>query len=264
MFALRRWWDKNALKAGLVFLAIGTALGIRQTNGALISEVYQLVSRPFQPSDRVEKSLEDAYLLELQERVIELESQNQKLRELIDYDKSSKLETTAMAAVIGRSADQWWQQITVNKGSADNVKVGDVATGPGGLVGRTIDVTPNTSRILLLSDPTSQIGVKVSRSRSTGFVQGDTDSEVTMQFFESEPDVKAGDVVVTSSFSRLFPQGIPVGRVASVDENNSPAPKAIVQLSVPLSNLEWVTIHPYTPKLDVDAAPAKIVTDDNP
>ena len=31
-----------------------------------------------------------------------------------------------------------------------------------------------------------------------------------------------------------------------------------------MSNLEWVTIHPYTPKLDVDAAPAKIVTDDNP
>ena len=227
MFTLRRWWDKNALKAGLVFLAIGTALGIRQTNGALVSEAYQLVSRPFQPSEVTEQRLETAYVLELQERVVELENQNQKLRELIDYDKNSKLETTTLAAVIGRSADHWWQHITVNKGTSNNVKKGDVATGPGGLVGRVIEVTPNTARILLVTDPTSQIGVKVSSSRSTGYIQGETDSQATMQFFEKAPVVKAGDVVVTSSFSRLFPQDIPVGRVASVDMSHSPAPKAL-------------------------------------
>ena len=264
MFALRRWWDKNALKAGLAFLAVGTALGIRQTNGALISEAYQLVSKPFQSSEVTDKRIKDAYYLELQERVVELENQNQKLRELIDYEKGSDLETTALAAIIGRGADHWWQHITVNKGTENGVKKDYIATGPGGLVGRVIEVTPNTARILLVTDPTSQIGVKVSSSRSTGYIQGDTDSQATMQFFEKDPQVKAGDVVVTSSFSRLFPQGIPVGRVASIDLSNSPAPKAIVQLSVPVGNLEWVVIHPYTAKLDVDAAPATIVTDDNP
>jgi rod shape-determining protein MreC len=141
--------------------------------------------------------------------------------------------------------------------------VGDIATGPGGLVGRVINVTPNTSRILLLSDPSSQIGVKVSRSRSTGYVQGQAGTQATLYFFEKIPDVKPGDVVVTSSFSRLFPQDIPVGRVASIDLGTSPAPEAVIQLSVPISNLEWLTIHPYTAKLDVDAAPAEIVTEDN-
>lgn len=68
-------------------------------------------------------------------------------------------------------------------------------------------------------------------------------------------------MVVTSSFSRLFPQGIPIGRIASLDLSNSPAPKAIIQLSVPVSNLEWVSINPYSPKLDVDAVPAEIVRD---
>ncbi|MGB3297946.1 MAG: rod shape-determining protein MreC [Phormidesmis sp.] len=263
MFALRRWWDKNALKAGLVFLAVGTAWVVRQTNGALIDEAYQLVTRPF-PKPPAEKQIENAYVLELQQKVIELENQNQTLREVIDNQEGSKLDTTALAAVIGRSADHWWQQITVNKGSKAGVKVGDIATAPGGLVGRIVDVTPNTARILLLSDPTSQIGVKVSRSRSTGYIRGGTGSQATMQFFEKVPDVKAGDVLVTSSFSRLFPQGIPIGRVASINLNTSPAPEAVIQLSVPISNLEWVTIHPYTPKLDVDAAPAEIVTDDNP
>ncbi|MGB7085679.1 MAG: rod shape-determining protein MreC [Phormidesmis sp.] len=264
MFTLRRWWDKNALKTGLIFLAIGTAWGIRQTNGAFIDEASQLLSRPFQTQTPPDKQIENAYVLELQQRVVELENQNQKLRELIDYEKGSGLDTTTMAAVIGRSADHWWQQITVNKGTKANVKVGDIATGPGGLVGRVTHVTPNTARILLLSDPTSQIGIKVSRSRSTGYVQGQAGSQATIKFFEKLPDVKPGDVIVTSSFSRLFPQGVPIGRVASIDLGTSPAPEALLQLSVPVSNLEWVTLHPYTPKLDVDAPPAKIVTEDSP
>ncbi|MEL6158899.1 MAG: rod shape-determining protein MreC [Cyanobacteria bacterium J06623_5] len=261
MFALRRWWDKNALKTGLVFLAVGTAWGVYQTNGAVINETFQFLSKPFHSNSAPER-LENAYILDLQQRVVELENQNQKLRELIDHGEDSKLDITTPAAVIGRSADNWWQQLTVNRGSKANVKEGDFVTGPGGLVGRITAVTPNTARVLLLSDPSSQVGAKVSRSRSTGYIRGGAGSQATMQFFEKIPDVKPGDVIVTSSFSRLFPQGVPIGRIASIDLGTSPAPQAIVQLSVPVSNLEWVDIHPYTPKLDVDAAPAKIVTDD--
>lgn len=262
MFTLRRWWDKNALKAGLILLAIGTAWGVRQTNGAFVSETYQLLTRPFQSQPSAKEQIENAYVLELQQRVIELENQNQGLRELVDESKTNKLQTTTMAAIIGRSADNWWQQITIGKGTQARVKVGDIATGSGGLVGRVISTTPHTARILLLSDPSSQIGVKISRNRSAGYIQGQSGERATLKFFEKDPDVKPGDVIVTSSFSRLFPQDIPIGRVSTINSDASPAPEALVQLSVPISNLEWVSIHPFTPKQDVDTAPAKIVTDD--
>ena len=264
MFALRRWWDKNALKAGLVVLAIGTAWGIRETNGAFINEISHFLAKPFQLNVIPENPPENPYILDLQQKVVELENQNQKLRELIDYEESSKLATTTRAAVTGRSADHWWQQLSLNKGRTDNVKVGDVVSGPGGLVGRITSVTDHSSRVLLISDPSSQIGAKISRSRSTGFIRGAAGTQATMQFFEKIPDVKAGDVIVTSSFSRLFPQDIPIGRITSVDLGMSPAPEAVVQLSVPISNLEWVIIHPYSPKRDVDAAPAEIVTEESP
>lgn len=261
MFALRRWWDKNALRGVLICLAIVSAWGIRQTNGALIYEAYQYITKPFHLSAPPEAQLDNAYVLDLQQRVVELENQNQKLRELIDYQDKSELDTITPAAVIGRSADHWWQQMIVNKGSSDNVKAGDIVTGPGGLVGRITVVTPNTARVLLVSDPSSQIGAKVSRSRSTGYIRGEADTQATMFFFEKVPDVKVGDVIVTSSFSRLFPQGVPIGRIASIDLGTSPAPEAVIQLSVPVSNLEWVTINPFSPKLDVDAAPAEIVNE---
>lgn len=244
-------------------LAVGSAWGIRQTNGALINETYQVLTRPFHTQPTADEQIEKAYVLELQERVVELESQNQKLRELTDYQTGSKLEKTTAAAIIGRSADHWWQQLTVNKGTRANVKVGDMATGPGGLVGRVTAVTPHTARILLLSDPTSQIGGKVSRSRSAGYIQGQSGVQATMKFFDKAPDVKPGDVIVTSSFSQLFPSGVPIGRVASIDLGISPAPEAAIQLSVPIGSLEWVVIHPYTPKLDANADPAQIVPEDD-
>ena len=243
-------------------LALGSAWGVRQTDGALINETYQVLTRPFHADPAADEQIENAYMLELQERVVELESQNQKLRELIDYQEDSKLEKTTAAAIIGRSADHWWQQLTINKGAQAGVKVGDMVTGPGGLAGRVTAVTPHTARVLLLSDPTSQVGAKVSRSRSAGYIQGRSGVQATMKFFDKAPDVKPGDVIVTSSFSQLFPAGVPIGRVASIDLDISPAPEAAIQLSVPISQLEWVVIHPYTPKLNVNAGPAKIVTDD--
>ena len=112
MFALRRWWDKNALKSGLALLAVGTAIGVYQTNGAPINELFQVLTKPFHLGSAPEQ-LENAYILDLQQRVVELENQNQKLRELIDYEKNSDLAVTTPAAVIGRSADNWWQQLTL-------------------------------------------------------------------------------------------------------------------------------------------------------
>lgn len=259
MFALRRWWDRYATRVGIATLVIGLAWAMRQSQGAVIYEIYQVLTSPLQPGLTQAERLENAYVLELQQRVIELENQNQSLRDNIDYADSQGKVT--IAAVIGRSADNWWQQITVNKGSSQGVTEGDMATGPGGLVGRVMSVSPNTSQILLITDPTSQMGVKVSRSRALGVVRGNVDGRVVMQFFETTPDVKPGDVIVTSSYSRLFPQGVPVGRIESMDLKKSPAPEAVIQLSSPLNILEWVTIHPFEAKTDVNAPPAEIVDD---
>jgi rod shape-determining protein MreC len=263
MFTLRRWWDRHAAKAGLIILAVSTAWTMRYTEGMLIYETYQLLTRPMQPGLTKAERLESAYILDLQQRVVELENQNQKLRELIDYDNQTD-RPSILAAVIGRSADHWWQHLILGKGSRDQITVGDTVTGPGGLVGRVVNVSANTSRVLLITDPTSQVGVKVSRSRSMGVARGQADGRVVLEFFDKVPDVKPGDVIVTSSYSQRFPSGIPVGRVELINLDKSPAPEAVLQLSAPLNILEWATVHPYEASLEVDAPPAEIVEENGP
>lgn len=257
MYAIRRWWDRNGVRVGVLLLAIGGVWLIRQTQGSLLFELYRGLSQPLTPQTVPANPLADARMLELQQKIIELQSQNQQLQELLGYVQK-RSGPDLVAPVIGRSADHWWQQITIGRGSRDGVAMGAIVSGEGGVIGRVVQVTPNTSRVLLISDPTSQVGVVVSRSRSMGFVRGQSANRVVMEFFDKVPDVRPGDVVATSAYSQLFPPGLPLGVVESVNLNKSPAPEAVIALSAPVSHLEWVTISP-NPKAGLNDGP-----DDSP
>jgi len=246
MFALRRWWNQYALKTGIVLLALAAALGLRETGSVAIYEVYRWMTRPFHPGPSREAVLQSSYAHELQQRIVELESQNRSLRRIVEGDVTV-LPEGVPAAVVGRSAGDWWQQIVISRGRRDGITEHDIVTGPGGLVGRVISVSPTSSRVLLVSDPTSRVGARVSRSRATGYIQGTMSQRVVMEFFDKMPDVEVGDVVVTSAYSQLFPKDIPVGRVIETNLQKSPAPEITIELTAPLDIVEWVQVIPFEP-----------------
>jgi rod shape-determining protein MreC len=251
MLTVRRWWGRRGLQVGLVALVLLVAWSLRQSRGGVIYELYHLLTLPFQSEqDTRSIALEDASLRELQGRLLELESQNQQLRQLLDY--SSTHTEGIVAPIIGRSADHWWQQIILGRGQNDGVQVGDIVSGTGGLVGRVTHTTPNTSRVLLITDPNSQVGVTVSRTRVMGVMRGQAGNRAVMQFFVKEPNVQPGDTIATSSISQLFPAGLPIGQVESVDFRKSPAPEAVIELSSPIGYLEWVIVSKNTaPQSDI-------------
>jgi len=243
MFTLRRWWDRHRIQITLTGMALGSALVIRQTQAMPLFEVYRFAATIFRPSATQEALVGNAQTQELQQRLTELESQNQRLRELLDYASANKV-PGIKAQIVGRSADHWWQQIILGRGSNDGIKVNYVVMAPGGVVGRVTAVTPTTSRVLLLSDPSSRVGVTISRSRHMGYMRGQSTNRAVLEFFDKVPDVRRGDVVATSSLSQLFPAGLPIGRVESIDLSKSPAPEAVIELSAPVSFLEWAVVYP--------------------
>lgn len=243
MYTLRRWWDRYGLQIVLVGLAVSVALVLRQTNGAIVLELYQALSRPFQGQPAQPERLANARILELQQRLIELESRNQQLEQLLGF-AATQSKLSIPAPVIGRSADHWWQQVLLGRGSRAGIKEGFVVTAPGGLVGRIEQVTGSTSRVLLLSDPSNRVGVVISRSRNMGVMRGQSSNRAVIEFFDKVPDVRRGDVVSTSAYSQFYPAGLPVGRIESINMNKSPAPEAIVELSAAVNNLEWVVTMP--------------------
>jgi rod shape-determining protein MreC len=246
MYTLRRWWDRHWLQFVLVSLSLGTAYGLQYTHGGVLFEAYQSLARPFQLKPTPEERLTNARTRELEIELKELESQNQNLQQLLGYVGTEKAKGL-VTPIIGRSADNWWQQITLGRGSQDGIKIGFSVMGVGGLVGRVVSVTPHTSRALLISDPNSRVGVLISRSRNMGYIRGQGSNRAVMQFFDKVPDVRVGDFVATSSVSQLFAPGLPVGRVQSLNLSKNPAPEAVIELTAPMSLLEWVIVYPKSP-----------------
>ncbi|MEA5617927.1 rod shape-determining protein MreC [Cronbergia sp. UHCC 0137] len=248
MFTIRRWWDHKGLQLGLLALLLVSAWTLRQNQGTFLLEMYQAITTPFQllqPGISPEERIQDAQLLELQTRIVDLESQNQKLQNLVGYVEKETLKMRPIVArVVGRSADHWWQQVTLNRGSKEGIQEGFIVKAEGGLVGLIESVTPNTSRVLLISDLKSQVGVTISRTAAKGVVQGDASSEGVLEFYEKVPNVKVGDLVSTSTYSQKFPAGLPIGRVKSLDLKKLPASVAKVELFPPIRYLDWVTIYP--------------------
>ncbi|PLZ90914.1 rod shape-determining protein MreC [Fischerella thermalis CCMEE 5198] len=248
MFTARRWWEHKGLHIGILSLIVGGAWILRQTQGALLLEIYQGVTSQFQilqPGTNPEERLKDARVLELEAQITELESQNKKLQQLLGYVEKEPISLRPIPArVVGRSADNWWQQVILNRGSLAGIQEGFVVKAEGGLVGLVESVTPNTSRVLLISDLKSKVGVNISRTGAKGVVRGDASAEAVLEFYEKVPNVKPGDVVVTSTYSQKFPSGWPIGRIKSLDLKKLPASVAKVELFPSIRSLDWVTVYP--------------------
>lgn len=235
-----------------VGLAISLAGLVRQTQGALVLDLYQKLASPFAANPSLQEDLRNSRIRELEQRLEELEHQYQVVQKLQDEGKKSN-RNPIFAPVIGRSAHHWWQQVTLGRGRQDGVEEGDIVTAPGGVVGRITSVSESTSRVLLMSDATSRVGVMLGRSRAMGFMRGQNAKQGLIEFFDKVPDVKKGDKVLTSSFSQLFQPGAPVGRVVAVNMNASPAPQATVEFSASLSSLEWTSIYPKPNSLNAES-----------
>ncbi|WP_404790288.1 rod shape-determining protein MreC [Altericista sp. CCNU0014] len=241
MKSLLRWWSRyrSALLVALLILSVAGV--VRATQGAGVADINRWLVWPFKTDGKAQQRLLDAQSKALQQQIQELEAQNRSLKSLLDLAPLPNQKKIA-ASVLSRGADNWWQQITLGKGSVEGVRVDAVVVAPGGLVGRVMSVTPNTSRVLLITDPTSQVGITVSRTRQVGILRGRLDRRGVLEFFDKMPDVKKGDAVVTSNLSSRFPGGIAVGRVTELDLDRQPTPQALVEFTVPLEHVEWVSV----------------------
>lgn len=245
------WWDKYGFRTILIVVALIVALLIKQTQAAVLSEAYYFATIPFQSQAQLtlEDRLTNARILELEQRVTELEQQNQQLKQLLDYSSTTPTAKGITAPVIGRNRDRWWDRLTLGKGKEDNIKPGDVVLGIGGLVGRVTHVTPHTSKVLLISDDTSRVGAVISRNRHLGYIKGDESSTVVMHFFERVADIKPGDTIATSTLSKLYPAGLPIGKVKSQSPNKDGVLDIEIELTAPIDVLEWVTVQPFEAKI---------------
>jgi rod shape-determining protein MreC len=112
-----------------------------------------------------------------------------------------------------------------------------------GVVGRVIEVSLHTAKVLLITDPNSAMDVIVQRSRTQGIMEGKVEEVCVLKYVQKNEDVQVGDKVITSGLGGIFPKGLMTGTVTRVERKRPGIFQYIeVTPSVDFSRLEEVLI----------------------
>lgn len=174
-----------------------------------------------------------------------LERENQRLRNQLASLQSQKAQAAAEQAaaeqvlaeqnlpfvsgiprvtveVIDAGSSNFENSLTVNKGTSSGLAAGQPVVSAGGLVGTVASVSSKTATVVLLTDPSFTVGVKLAGGNvgtATGAGRGRPLRVDVITTAQSPPAMSKGQTVVTSGLdAEKFPPNIPVGRVASVSK----------------------------------------------
>jgi len=170
-----------------------------------------------------------------------LADRTRSLETILGLSNSIDLQTAA-AQIIGAAASPDFRTVTIDKGSAHQLRADMAVLAPTGVVGRVVIAGPRASRVQLLVDRNAAAGALIERSRAQGVVVGAGDDRLRLDYVSETSDVAVGDKVVTSGIDGIYPKGFVIGVVDSVDKNGVAYRSIGIRPAVDFSTLEDVLV----------------------
>lgn len=146
-----------------------------------------------------------------------LVADNGRLRELLNTSAVLKTDDVLIARTIGVSPQPDQHIIVIDKGSQQDVSVGQPVIDAEGLMGQVIEVSPISARILLIADSSHAVPVQINRNGIRSVAEGIGRLDMLeLRHVAATTDIKSGDLLVSSGLGGRFPVGYPVAKVSSV------------------------------------------------
>ncbi len=147
--------------------------------------------------------------------------ENTRLRNLLGSARKLSDEVI-VAELLSVDQNPYRQLIELNKGTLDGLVDGQAVIDDYGVMGQIIHSTPNSSTVMLISDPEHAIPVQFVRSglRSVAFGNGNTD-QLELRFLPATANIEVGDQLVTSGLGGRFPSDYPVASIVSISHDKT-------------------------------------------
>ena len=156
--------------------------------------------------------------------------------------KKQYVDSTVAAQVIGTSGSDQSRALYIDKGSNEGIATDMAVITPTGIVGKIVQVFPESAQVLPINDQFSGVGAALKDSRLQGILKGAANGATTLQYIMSDEKVTPGEDVITSGGDRIFPKGLPVGKVVSVQPGKDLFLNIRVIPSARLDQLEEVLV----------------------
>ena len=180
-------------------------------------------------------------------------SADRERQELLALQKLSFADTipTVAARVVATSPSNFQLTVEIDRGLPAGIKKGMPVVTGAGLVGKVIAVSQERATILLLTDPSFNVGIRLAGSGDVGVARGNgTRTPLPVDLVDVGTKVAGDEVVVTSGLQgSVFPPGIPVGKVRSAKvQPGSLQHEISIDPVVDLSRLDFVKVLIWEPK----------------
>ena len=215
----------------ILIVANGRLDPVRQSISSVLSPVQYVANVPGALLDWAAENLATRNMLAKQNKALlrqqllmserlqrfeQLRQENDRLRGLLGspvHMDSKKV----VAEVMEIASDPYHQYVVLNQGARTGVFVGQPVVDAQGVVGQIVQVSELTSRVLLISDATHGIPVRITRNDVRLVVNGTgVLDELELKFVSKSTDIRVGDLLVSSGLGNRFPEGYPVARVMKV------------------------------------------------
>ena len=238
---------------GFVHNALGVIASPFRAAGGAVSGWVTNVGDYFDSLEELQQTTN-----ELRRQVAELERQlrqakedseeNARLRALLNLHQQRQDFVFETADIVGRGSSNWSSTLTLNKGTLNDIAVGDcVVNEEGFLVGIITDAGLNWSTVTTLVDTGSQLGARVFRTGEVTVAQGDlslmSQNLLRLSYLEDESSLMNGDLIVTSGLGGFYPSDLVIGAVKEIRTDDTGLSRyAILSPQVDLSQLRQVFI----------------------
>ena len=168
---------------------------------------------------RLKKQIADEHALILRARALSYD--NRRLMALLKLRERTS-DPVVAARLVSSSASSTRRTAMLNAGSWQGVREGQPVRAADGLIGRVLEVGPNSARVLLLTDPESIVPVRRTRDGLPAMISGRGDGLLDVKSVNlASADFRPGDLFVTTGAGGIFAPNIPVARVVSPNRDGA-------------------------------------------
>ncbi|MEA1888992.1 MAG: rod shape-determining protein MreC [Pseudomonadota bacterium] len=187
-------------------------------------------------SDKEALRQENLLLRSRLKKMHSLEADNRRLKRLLGQSEQIA-ERVLLAELVEVNLEPYTQKISLNKGSRDDVYVGQPVINGDGVIGQVVHTSQFQSTVTLLTDPGSAVPVMVMRNGLRGVLFGTgVRNRLAMPYLTADADIRTGDLLISSGMGGRFPTGYPVATVTEVKQE--PSDEFLTINTLPVTQLD--------------------------
>ncbi len=151
------------------------------------------------------------------QRLAELEKENERLNQLLDMVRQRPNEMIA-ARVVGEDVMNWFKCIIIDKGNNSGISSRMPVITPAGVVGQTVEVSRWHTKVMIINDTNSAVDVYSAGKHTRGIIEGTGQTILKLKYVLKNDDLEVGDRLITSGKDGIYPGGLALGIVIKIDK----------------------------------------------